>query len=418
MMLTILNILSILLLFFLGYISLKKEQSRKLNWSLFYSLLFTSVTLPIINYVCIHFGFWEFKKTNTIGMPLDLYFIWVVIWSVIPVYFFKGKYTLLIALFILWLDVLTMPILEEHGILKLNKNWLLGEILIISLVFLPSYYWAKISYQYKQIGIRATFQVTIMTLFFLIILPFTMKTYGLLETIDFCFDSIELQIFFIVVFPSLIAVLDLVQKGQGTPFPYDKTQFLVKSGVYAYCKNPIQWSFTFMFIPLAIFHHSYFFLLGSIGSIAYAFAISDFQEYQDMEMRFNKDWQLYKNNVPKWYFLWKPTHIPKGIIYFDYNCNTCTSVKNWMKRQKTTNLEIKNAANYKGEKLLQVTYVDYLGNEYKSIKAIAHALEHINLAYANLGWFMRFPIVHQILQTIIDTMSFQEDSCEVRKDSI
>ncbi len=51
----------------------------------------------------------------------------------------------------------------------------------------------------------------------------------------------------------------------------------------------------------------------------------------------------------------------------------------------------------------------HLGTEHKSIDAIAHALEHINLAYASLGWFMKFPIIGNILQYVIDSMNFDKD---------
>ena len=52
--------------------------------------------------------------------------------------------------------------------------------------------------------------------------------------------------------------------------------------------------------------------------------------------------------------------------------------------------------------MLQVTYIDYNSNSHTSVKAIAYALGHINLTYASLGWFMRFPGVCILLQCIID----------------
>lgn len=169
-----------------------------------------------------------------------------------------------------------------------------------------------------------------------------------------------------------------------------------------------------MFIPLSFFHHSYYLLLGSVISIAYSYGVSDYQEYQDMEKRFNLTWANYKQNIPKWRFLWKPKYIPKGTIYFDFNCTTCSSVKNWFLNQNTINLEIKSSTNYKGKTLMQATYIDIYGNEYKSIKAIAHALEHINLAYANLGWLLRFPIITHLFQFMIDSMDLSNQTCTVK----
>ena len=50
----------------------------------------------------------------------------------------------------------------------------------------------------------------------------------------------------------------------------------------------------------------------------------------------------------------------------------------------------------------QVTYVDDNYNQCRSVLAISYALGHINLLYASLGWFMRFPGVCFLLQLIVD----------------
>ena len=66
-----------------------------------------------------------------------------------------------------------------------------------------------------------------------------------------------------------------------------------------------------------------------------------------------------------------------------------------------------------GSKGIEFAYVDHNGIEFKSVTAIACSLEHINLAYATLGWFIRFPIINNVLQAIIDTMEFgaNKDKC-------
>lgn len=403
---------------FLGYIFLFKKQDSKLNWAIFYSSLYISVTLPIINYLCIKFGLWNFTEEgiNSIQLPFNIYFLWVVVWGVLPIFFLKSKYILFIAVLMFWLDILIMPELEKIGILTLNKNWILGELILIGFVFIPSYYWAFCSYNNKNNGIRALFQIIVMSCFFLIGLPFILESYGLIDTIQIHSAPFTFQLFIIIVFPSLVAVFDLVKKGKGTPFPYDSTKNLIKTGIYAYCRNPIQWSFTLMFIPLSIYYSSFYFLIGSLVSIAYAFGVSDYQEYADMKQRFGDDWSEYKKNVPKWRFLWKPKAIPKGEVFFDANCNQCSQISKWFSKSKAINLDIKSSSKFHNNKILQVTYIDHNGMKFKSVNAIACSLEHINLAYATLGWFMRLPIINHILQLIIDTMDFdiKKDSCEIQ----
>jgi len=170
-----------------------------------------------------------------------------------------------------------------------------------------------------------------------------------------------------------------------------------------------------MFIPLSIYYSSEYLLLGVLVSIAYTVGISDYHENDDMRKRFGLEWEVYKSSVPKWRFLWKPTQIPQGQIFFDLNCIQCSQVREWIQNRNPINLAIKTSVDFQAHTILQVTYIDHNGLEFRSVNAIACALEHIHLGYATLGWFMRFPGLNNILQVIIDTMEFSpaEDGCEV-----
>ncbi len=396
-----------------------KKQERELNWSIFYSALWCFVSLGIVNYLCVEYRLWAFieKEESSIKIPLDLYFIWGVFWGIIPVFLFKGKHTIILCFLLLWLDLILMPELQELGILELNKNWIIGELFLILFVFTPSYLWAKFYYRKTNLKIRSLFQVATMSLLFLLIIPFIAITYTNEQFVLPEFNSYLFQIVFIITFPSLVAVIDLTRIGKGTPFPYDKTKNLVRTGVYAYCKNPIQWSSTFLFIPLTIGYNSLLLLMGSFISIAYTIGISNPQEYQDMKARYNSDWLKYKKSVPSWWFLWKPKSIPTATIYFRENCDQCEQIRLWFLNRKPSNLNIEYSNTYKGNELLNVTYIDSFNNNYGSIYAIANALEHINLAYASLGWFMRFPIIRPFLQLIVAIMNFEknEKECTIKQ---
>lgn len=405
--------LLLILLFFI------KKQNTELNWSIFYATLWTTFSLGVINYCAVESNLWYFISDTPLpmNMPLDIFFIWIVLWSVLPVYFFKGKHPLILLLLLFWMDMVLMPELEHLSILQLNDNWILGEIALILFVWFPSYLWARFYYDKICFKYRSLLQVLTMTLFLFLIIPFITKTYVGNTFFINTLNPYLFQTILIIAFPSLCAVIDLANKGKGTPFPYDKTSILVQSGVYAYCKNPIQWSFTLIFIPLSIYYDSYLLLFGIVVSVAYTIGISNPQENMDMESRFGKAWVNYKKTVPSWRFLWKPKSIPKGTIYFKKNCNQCEQLKLWFTKKNIESLDIKFSNEYKYSNLLQVTYVDHMDIEHKSIKAIAHALEHINLAYASLGWFMRFPIVGNILQYVIDSMDFDKDDedCILKK---
>lgn len=412
----IISLILLFLLFFLGYIFFYKKQNSTLNWSIFYGTLFVAMILPVMNSICVALGFWTFTSdsNNFIQMPIDLYFIWLMIWSVIPIYFLKGKYLLILSLVLLWIDILIMPELAKLGVLQLSEHWILGEILLIGSVFCLAYFWAKCSFEKKHLAKRAIFQVSIMGTFIFIVIPHILSQYNIITLKSSC-NPFLLQFFIMCVFPGIVAVVDLVQKGEGTPFPYDPTKNLVRNGIYAYIRNPIQWSFLVVFIPLSIHFSSYEILLGTLITLAYTIGVSNFQEFSDMEKRFGEEWTNYKSNVPSWRFLWKPARIPKGTIYFDEYCEECNQLKIWFEKRNSIHLNIESIDSYPDQDIQQVTYIDYQGKKYRSISAIAHAFEHINLAYASLGWFMRFPGINYLFQTIINALGFgQKQECRVK----
>ena len=400
---------------FLVYTFIIKTQNSRINWALCYSILWVAITLPTINYILVSLGFWNYTNTNGIKLPLNLFFVWLVFWAVVPVVLFKGRYLHIITFILFWLDIMYMPQLAQLNIITLHDNWIIGEIILLIVVWIPAYYWAHISITKKQLKIRAFFQTIVMGIFLFIIIPFATAYYFELDFKLHC-NKYVFQFILIVALPALSAVQDLVQEGKGTPFPYDKTKLLVQNGVYAYCKNPIQWSFMLLFIPLSILYHMNVLLVGSVISILYAIGVANHQEYNAMESRFDEQWIAYKKNVPNWYFLWKPKHISQGTIYFKKNCNPCEDTKSWFSNRKTINLNIVYAETYRGKPLTQATYVSANNTTYSSVAAIARALEHINLAWASLAWFMRFPIINQLLQLIIDTIEIEQtNTCKTKK---
>ncbi|WP_071397289.1 methyltransferase family protein [Flammeovirga pacifica] len=400
----------------MGYITLRNHQEEKRNWAMFNASLLVGTWLPIINFILVDQGYWKFTESTALGMPFDLYFLWVILWGVIPCFFLLKKHFLIVFIAVFWMDIIFMPLLQKYGVLELHENWLIGEVLMILTVFIPSYLWSYSSYHSIYLWFRAVCQVIVMIGLIIIGLPFLLNHYQLISEVNYSWSPILLQVLLIIVFPALVAVQDLVIKGRGTPFPYDKTKRLVTTGVYAYCRNPIQWSLTWIFIPLCIYHETYFLLIGSVVSIAYVFGVSEFQEYPDMAKRYGEEWQNYIDKVPKWYFLWQPKFIPKGTIYFDMNCQQCSHIAQWFTNRNTQNLNIAPASTYNGEILTKVTYVDHQQNIYRGVNAIGHALEHINLAYATLGWFLRFYPLNYLFQLIVDTMGIgdEAETCDIK----
>ena len=266
------NVLVGVILLFLLYLILRKRQVRALNWAMFYSTLWVLVTLISANWMCVKLGFWQFTEPNILPfyIPHDLLFIWVIFWGTIPTLVLKGTRIWIAAFAMLWVDILYMPQLESFGILSLGENWLVGELFLILFVFIPGQYWSKFSLAKKKHEVRSVFQFTCVALIYCFNIPLIALMFSI-EQINFngWYIPYILQLGFIIVLPSIIALIDLAQKGGGTPFPYDATDKLVRTGIYSYIRNPIQWSLTLIFIPLAILYNSPILLIGVLVSFAY-----------------------------------------------------------------------------------------------------------------------------------------------------
>lgn len=401
-------------LLFLFILFVVKKQDETQNWSLFFSALWVAFLLGVCNYLCVEYRLWTFtdEQETFIRMPYDLYFVWILLWGILPFYLAKGKYMGIIALLLFWLDLVLMPELETIGILVLHNQWIWGEVLMVTVVWIPAYLWAKYYTNKTNRAIRAFFQVLIMTIFLLVFLPSFILNFQGKPFTSVITNGVMMQIMFICAFPALAAVNNLVYLGEGTPFPYDKTKRLVQSGVYAYCKNPIQWSFTLIFIPLSLYHHSLLLAMGTVLSIAYVVGVSLNQEQSDMTTRFGQEWTTYSKQTPSWYFLWKPKAIPKATIYFQQDCQSCEQVKHWFNSRDLVHLNTKYAHEFKGNTLLKVTYQDKEGNCYNGVQAIAMGLEHINLAYASLGWFMQLPGVLQLLTHVVNSTGIYNQNAQ------
>lgn len=414
------NILLLMSFLFLAYVFFKPKQNAQLNWAMFFSSLWVALSLLLVNYLSVELGFWEFNQDEdlTIFIPYDLYFIWVVFWGVLLPFLLRGKYILIAALSLLYLDVLLMPLMEEYGLIVLEEKWLIGELLLILFVYLPAHFWSYLFLENKGLRWRSVLQFLSLAILYSIGLPFVVYVY-FPSSISYTTEKLPcfFQLGFMVLLPALIAIVDLAGKGKGTPFPYDPTQKLVQTGAYAYIRNPIQWSLTFFFIPLAWFFHSYYLLIGIVVSVAYTIGVSEPQEKVSMHERFSEQWDSYKQNIPLWYFLWRPIYIPIATIYFKKNCNQCSQWRAWLEKRKPIQLVFKDAEVFDGNKLVQVTYQHNNGQLYTGVKAIAHTFEHINLAWASLGWFMRLPLISSLLQLIVDSMGLMDvnEKCELRE---
>lgn len=391
---------------FIIYLIFNNKLNNRLHWALFFSGIWTLTSLGLVQFFCDQYGLWKFTDAHQglFSIPSDIYFLWVVFWGIFIPYLLKGKHLAITVLGVFWLDFLLMPFLAEHGVLQLHPHWLIGELFCLVVVLLPAQYWVRTYLDEKHLSWRATAQVLTVGILTFLFIPSIENQYEN-NHLQITYSWIDIQLILIICLPGIIATFDLVEKGKGTPFPYDPTTQLVTGGVYAYIRNPIQLSMTLIFVYLAGKFGSLMYLIGIVISVCYVIAIANRHEQQTLRERFGAAWINYVKQVPAWYFLLHPRSVSRAEVYFDFDCGICSQTKNWFQRRRPHHLIIKPASSWPSTApLKQVTYVDSSGKIYTSVQAIAHCFNHLSLPWAVFGYVLRLPGIRHLIQWHVDLM--------------
>ena len=222
--------------------------------------------------------------------------------------------------------------------------------------------------------------------------------------------SMLLQLLVVPAVIGLTAVQEFATRGQGTPLPYDPPSRLVVSGPHAYVANPMQISAMLMLVIWAVVLHSDWIAAAGVMAHIYSIGLATFDETNSMEARFGEAWTVYRKAVRNWIPRWRPwrpslgsTTKPRARLYVAATCGKCSEVGRWFKRQRAVALEIIPAEDYEGKALERISYDAGHGSGLEQgLAAMARGLEHINLAWAFVGWSMRLPLVRQCLQLLVD----------------
>jgi protein-S-isoprenylcysteine O-methyltransferase Ste14 len=120
-----------------------------------------------------------------------------------------------------------------------------------------------------------------------------LKTVG----IFFAFCGLSLFLYTVVLFNNI---------GKGTLAPWSPTQKLVMAGPYRYCRNPMITGVLFILIGEALTFHSTAILIEAVLFVVINTIYFIFSEEPGLLDRFGNDYQVYKQNVPRWIPRFKP----------------------------------------------------------------------------------------------------------------
>lgn len=393
--------------------------------------------LPWFNLLAIHLGWWEFETSSPIilSIPVSLYLGWAVLWGVCSVFIqesYSGNDTrirslIITAIFIGFFifDLIVMPLMEP--VLQLGDHWLAGELLLVTLVLMPSLVVSRSVVAHNLLAYRTT-QISLSFVILLLTIVPLMTSGTSLERALAVINERHLflnwifgALIILAAIPAVSAVRQFAIRGKGTPIPFDPPTQLVTDGVYSYCANAMQLSIFVVLILWGWMWHSWICIAVAVISIFYSQGLAVWSEGADLLKRYSHKWRTYQKSVPRWRFSWKPnvetSDTPNSSkLYISRNCNACSELRKWFGKHDLRGLELHDAEDFTGNPLTRVTYIYPCGTvSTTGVSAIASAFQHIHLGYAYLGWLIQIPGFCYILQAAMDVSGAGE--IPVRKSS-
>jgi protein-S-isoprenylcysteine O-methyltransferase Ste14 len=395
----------------------RMETSARERGAILLATLWNVIALLALQPLARQLSWWSFgvEGGTLAGSPLDLILGWSVLWGCVAPLLLHSRTVILRSLLVLLLDLAVMPLCGPAVLL--GNSWLLGELIMIALAFVPSQLLERWTREESHLSTRALMQAAIFSALMLWVFPAS-----LLELRNGSFEvssatGLALQLLPLAALIGLTAVQEFVTRGGGTPFPYDPPKKLVTSGVYAYVRNPMQLSMTLTLLIWGVALNSWWVACAAIGSLAFATGFARWSEQAELQQRFGIEWTSYASSVRSWIPRWRPSMTEHSRLYVADTCGQCQQLRRWLSRQRATRLEVLAAEDYPNRRLERITYVAADGHEQEGVAALARALEHIHLGWAIVSFTMRLPLIRQLLQIITDAVGGGPRTIPMRSES-
>ena len=393
-----------------GLVACWKRPSKALATGLLFALLWNLALLPWVDCLARMAGCWSYHSIgpHLAGMPLALYLGWGIGWGVFAPLLADalGKRTMWLAVLLVAIDLRTMP--EMEPVLHLHPHWFIGEFALAVLVLVPGLWLARWTAAHEKTEIRCALLVPTFGGVFLGI-PLLLICGNLAGVLArWNSQSGISQILFLsaaMIFsvPGLTAVRDLARSGGGTPVPLDPPRRLVAHGIYAFFRNPMQFSMTCLLVLESSFLMSPWPVVLAFLGVVYSEGFARWSESQDMGKRFGEAWHHYRKCVRPWWPRWNPVIGEPCELWIDRTCGPCAEVQAWLERRSPQSLTFHNARDWPGTPLQRITWDHPPSGRIESgVCAFAMALQHLSLPYAVIGWIAGLPVISHLFQICMD----------------
>ena len=391
----------------------RRPSSRIMSGALL-GFMWNLPVLLAVNAAAPMFGWWSFDAEGglLLGVPADLYLAWAWLWGGAAAMAFPRLRLAALAAIAVAVDVALMP--AAAPVVQLEPAWLTGEVVAIAAAFLPGQLLARWTARHDWLAGRAALQMVTFAGLFLFVLPaIIIEATGQWRT-PMAWSAWEWslcgQLLAIPVLIGSSAVQEFVQRGGGTPVPFDPPRRLVTSGIYAYLRNPMQLSAVLLLAMLGVVLRNWWLAAAGIMAHVYSIGIAGWDEDADLHVRFGEAWTEYCGGVRRWIPTWRPwipAHTAPPRLFVAESCGMCREVRGWFEQRNVRHLEIVAAESHPTRSLRRITYQPPAGDEVDGVEAIACALQHLNLGWALLGSLLRLPVIRPLVQLLADASGAQ-----------
>jgi protein-S-isoprenylcysteine O-methyltransferase Ste14 len=376
-------------------------------------------TVPAIlalDLVAARAGWWDFDARGglLLGMPVDLFLAWAWLWSIIPALAFPALRLTAIVLIALAFDLVAMP--AASPVLRLGPYWMVGDAIGVLVALVPGQLLARWTARDEHLEARAALQVVAFSGLVAFVLP-AVAIEGSGSAWSNPLDrplwqnSLLAQLLAVPAVLGLSAVQEFVERGRGTPIPFDPPRRHVTTGIYAYVGNPMQLSAVVLLMLLGLVLRNPWVSAAGVMAHLYSLGLAGWDEDEDLRSRFGSHWIAYRQSVRRWFPRLRPWYrsdLPPARLFVSETCDMCSPVGQWFVRRGATNLTVVPAEQHPSRSLTRITYQPSDGTRAaRGVEAIARALEHVHLGWALVGCFLRLPGIAQLAQLLADASGAQ-----------
>ncbi len=363
-----------------------------------------------IHLVAVRAGFWHYDARGALwlGLPVDVYLGWAVFWGAVPVLAFPRITVAIVVASMAFADLVLMP--AAFPVVRLGPNWLAGEGIALVIGAVPAYLLGRWTADGVHLAWRTFLQCIAFSGLALAVLPAVIltRTGGALPTVDHGISwylGVGLQVVALIAILGLSAVQEFVQRGNGTPFPWDPPERIVTTGPFAYLANPMQASMTLLMLAVGAMVQSWWVAAAAVVAAVFSSGLAAWHEHGELTRHFGPAWDRSRARVRPWLPRWRPA-AGSGVtarLYFAETCTACSGLARWLRTLEPLGLELLPAEGLEPQPR-RLTYVGTDGFVDSGVRALGRALEHVNMALAFIGWTIRLPVVGEFVQLVTDAV--------------